>query len=101
MGVGFGDKGSHLNADYHEEKAAGSVDRARRCFVLELGHGIHDPPPGHRPIVIASRHELVGPRRAFVERLLAVALQHEGGGTPDVYLGDHTAQAPYPRSIKL
>jgi hypothetical protein len=51
MGVGFGGKGSHLNADYHEEKAAGSVDRARRCFVLELGHGIHDPPPGHRPIV--------------------------------------------------
>jgi hypothetical protein len=58
--------------DYHVEKAAGSVDRPR-CFVLERGHGIHDPRPGHRPVVIASRHGLVGPRRAFLERLLAVA----------------------------
>ena len=36
-----------------------------------------------------------------LERLLAVALEHQVGGAPDVDLGYHAAKAARPRSIKL
>jgi hypothetical protein len=39
--------------------------------------------------VIAVARELDGSRGALLERFIAVALQHQGGGTPDIDLGYH------------
>jgi hypothetical protein len=38
--------------------------------------------------MIAVGRELVGARGALFERFVAVALQHQGGGAPDIDLGD-------------
>ena len=40
-----------------------------------------------RAVVIAVGRELVGPRGALLERFFAIALQHQGRGTPDIDLG--------------
>ena len=63
------------------------MDRAGGYFVRERGHDRHDPAPGRRPVVIAGKRELVSSRGAFLERLLAVALEHELRRPPDVDLG--------------
>jgi hypothetical protein len=39
--------------------------------------------------VIAGSRELVNAQVALLERFAAVALQHQGGGTPDIDLGYH------------
>jgi hypothetical protein len=62
------------------------VDRAGRGVVGELGHRRHDPAPGRRPVVIAGERELVSSSGAFLERFLAVALEHQLRRPPNVDL---------------
>jgi hypothetical protein len=57
-----------------------------RCQVGELAHGIGDPAPGRGAVVIVACGEFVSSRGAFIERFLALALQHQGGGAPDIDL---------------
>jgi len=66
------------------------VHPAGRRRVRELPDGIDNPAPGRFAIVIAAGCELLGARLAFVERFVAVALEHEVGGAADVDLGYHT-----------
>jgi len=42
--------------------------------------------------VIAVGSEFVGTRAAFLERFLAIALEHQIGGTPDIDLGYHAGK---------
>ena len=42
--------------------------------------------------MIAGRRELVNTRAAFLERFVAVTLQHQIGGSPDIDLGYHRAE---------
>ena len=57
-----------------------SVQRSGRRGVGQLLNGGGDPAPGVRAGVIAARRELVDARDALLERLVAVALKHQGGG---------------------
>jgi hypothetical protein len=66
-----------------------SVDRAGWGGVGELPDGIRNPAPDRHAVVIAGGCELVNARSAFLERFLAVALEHKGGGAPDVDLRNH------------
>ena len=68
---------------------AGSVHQPGRCCVRELPDGVGNPAPSHRAVVIAGGRKLVGTRGALFERLLAVAFEHQVGGTPDIDLGYH------------
>jgi hypothetical protein len=45
--------------------------------------------------VIASGRELVNAQVALLERFIAVALEHQGGSSPDVDLGYHLATASH------
>ena len=47
---------------------------------------------------IAVGRELIGARDTLFERFVAVALQHQGGGTPDIDLGYHAANTAGLRS---
>ena len=94
--------------DYHVEKHGrglpnfGSlVDRAGRGLVGELGDGVRDQAPGGRAVLVAGGRELIGSSDAFVERLIAVALEHELRRPPDVDLGYHAAKAARLPSIKV
>src|ERR1700757_3871119 len=78
-----------------------SVQRSGRGGVGELFDGNGDPAPGVRPVVIAAGRELVGARDALFERFLAVALQHQGGGAPDIDLGYHAANTAGLRSTNV
>jgi hypothetical protein len=49
--------------DYHVENR--SVDRAGRGLVVELNHGIRDPAPDYRAVLIAGGGELVGAHPRF------------------------------------
>jgi hypothetical protein len=69
-----------------------SVQRTGRRLVGELADGIGDPAPDGGAVVIVLRSELVGARGAFLERLVAVPLEHQVGGAPDVDLGYHANQ---------
>jgi hypothetical protein len=69
-----------------------SVHRAGRCRVRKLRDGIGDQAPSRGAVVIAVGSELIGARIAFLERLLAIALEHEVGGTPDIDLGYHVGK---------
>jgi hypothetical protein len=51
--------------------------------------------------VIAAGCEFFGAREALFERFVAVALQHQGGGTPDVNLGYHAVQIAGLRSTNV
>jgi hypothetical protein len=53
----------------------------------ELGHGRHDVTPGHHAIVIAGECKLVVAGGAFLQRSLAIALEHELCRAPNVDLG--------------
>ena len=64
------------------------------CSVGELGNGGGDPAPGVGAVVIAIGGEVVGTRRTLLKRFVAVALQHQGGGAPDIKLGYHAAKIP-------
>jgi hypothetical protein len=70
------------------------VEGPGRGCVGELADGIRDPAPDRHAAVIAGGCELVDARGAFLERFLAVALEHQGGGAPDVDLGNHTVRFP-------
>ena len=61
-----------------------SVYRAGQCHIGELSYGIGDAAPDCRAVVVILRRKLLGARGAFVERLLAVPLEHQGGRAPDV-----------------
>ena len=78
-----------------------SVYRPWRCVVRELLDGIGGPAPGRRAVVIAVGRQFVGPRGAFLERFVAIALEHELRGSPNVDLGYHSAKAARPASIKV
>jgi hypothetical protein len=78
-----------------------SVQRSGRRGVGELLDGNGDPAPGVGAVVIAIGRELVGARDALFERFLAIALQHQGGGTPDIDLGYHAAQIAGLRSTNV
>ena len=75
-----------------------SVERPGWCLVGELTYRICDPAPHGLAFVIVLRGELIGARGAFLKGLVAVALEHEGGGAPDVDLGYHRKQAARLRS---
>ena len=75
--------------------------RAWRDLVRELDDGGGDPAPGIRAIVIPGGCELIDVRAAFLERFLAVALQHQVGGPPDIDLGYHAAKIAGLRSRKV
>ena len=45
-----------------------------------------------RAVVIAVGREFVNTRGAFLERFVAVALQYQARGTPDIDLGYHHAE---------
>jgi hypothetical protein len=64
-----------------------------RRGVGELLNRRGDPAPGVSTVVIAIRRELVGACGALFKRFLAVALQHQGGGAPDIDLGYHTGES--------
>jgi hypothetical protein len=55
------------------------VYRAGRRHIGELAHGIGDAAPHRYAVVIILRRQLLGTRTAFVERLLAIPLKHQGG----------------------
>jgi len=61
----------------------------RRGHVRELGDGGTDPAPHGRPVVVAGGHELVSSGGAFLERLVAMALEHQLRCPPNVDLRDH------------
>jgi len=75
-----------------------SVERPGRCLVCELTDGIGDPAPHGLAIVIVLPGELVGASGAFLKGLVAVPLEHEVGGAPDVDLGYHREQVARLRS---
>ena len=67
--------------------AAGSVYRASRRHIGKLAHGIGDAVPHRCAVVIILRRQLLGTRTAFVERLLAIPLKHQGGhAVSDLFL---------------
>jgi hypothetical protein len=89
--VGSRTRRRHSNAC---AQARRSVNRAGRVCIDELPDGVRDPAPDGHTVVIAGRRELVNARGAFLERSLAIALEHQGGGAPDVDLGNHAVRFP-------
>jgi hypothetical protein len=68
------------------------MDRAGRGLVPELRDGSHNPAPGRCPVIIAGERQLIGSCGAFVERSLAVALEHELRRSPNIDLGYHNRE---------
>src|SRR6202011_185872 len=66
-----------------------SVHRAGRRLVRELPDSVGDPAPSRGAVTIAGGHELVGSGGAFLERLVAIALEHQLRRPPNVDLRDH------------
>ena len=66
-----------------------SVRRSRWRGVGELNDRGEYPAPGIGAVVITVGRQLVDARAAFLKRLVAVTLQHQGGGAPDIDLGYH------------
>jgi hypothetical protein len=67
-----------------------SVHRSGRCVVRELLDSGGNPAPGRRAVVILGCRKLIGAGGAFLEGLIAVALEHQVGRAPDIDLGYHT-----------
>jgi hypothetical protein len=91
-GAGEGESAAKKSADVDpaaERDFRRSVERTRRCLVRELADGGGDPAPDCCAIVVILRSELIGAPGAFLEGLLAVPLEHQGGGAPDVDLRYH------------
>ena len=63
-----------------------------RCGVGELLNGSCNPAPGIGTVVIAVCRQLVDTGAALLERFVAVAFQHQGGGTPDIDLRYHAGK---------
>ena len=68
------------------------MNGARRYVGGELHYGSGNPAPRRRAIVIAVGGKLVSARAALVECFLAVALEHQIGGAPDIDLGYHAGK---------
>ena len=68
------------------------MNRARRYVVSELLDGGANPAPRRRAIVIAVGRELFGAPAARLDRVLAVALEHQIGDAPDIDLGYHAGK---------
>ena len=66
-----------------------SVQRSGRCGVGELNDRAGDPAPRVSAVVIASGRKLLDAPVALLERFVAIPLQHQGGGAPDIDLGYH------------
>jgi hypothetical protein len=62
---------------------------ARRGGICELGDGGSDPAPHGRPIIVASGYEFVSSGGAFLERFVAIALEHQLRRPPNVDFRDH------------
>ena len=78
-----------------------SVQRSGRRGVGELLVGGGDPAPGIDAIVIAGGCEFVDAPVVLLERFVAIALQHQGGGAPDIDLGYHAMNTAGLRSRKV
>lgn len=74
------------------------MERPDGRLVRELADSVGDPAPHGLAVVIVVRGELVGARSAFLKGLVAVPLEHELGGAPDVDLGYHKEQTARFRS---
>jgi hypothetical protein len=72
-----------------------------RRGVGELLNGGGDPAPSVSAVVIAVGRELVDAVAALLERVVAVALQHQGGSTPDIDLGYHGGKFARLRSTNV
>ena len=59
------------------------------------------PAPGIGAVVIAVCCQLVNASAALVERFIAIAFQHQGGGTPDIDLRYHEANIAGLRSTNV
>jgi hypothetical protein len=77
------------------------VRRSGRCGVGELLDRGCDPAPGVGAVVIAISSEFVDTRAALLERFVAVAFQHQGGGTPDIDLGYHAGKTARLRATNV
>jgi hypothetical protein len=66
-----------------------SVHPAGRGIVRELNDRSSDAAPHGRPVLVAGGLELVGSGSAFLERLVAIPLEHELRRPPNVDLRDH------------
>ena len=60
--------------------------------VAELRHGRHDLAPGGRSSIVAGERQLVSSNGAFLERSLAIALDHELRRPPNVDLRYQSAR---------
>jgi hypothetical protein len=65
------------------------VGRTRRRRVHEVAYGVGDAAPYCSAVVIILPRKLIGAGGAFVESLLAITLEHQGRGPPDVDFGYH------------
>jgi hypothetical protein len=74
------------------------VQRPGRRPVGEPLNGSRDPAQGVGAVVIAAGRELVDPGAALPERFVAIALQDQGGDTPDIDLGYHVGKIARLRS---
>jgi hypothetical protein len=70
----------------------GLVQRSGRRVILQLADGVGDPTPHRDAVVIVLGGKLIGARGAFVVRFLAVPLDHQIGGAPDVDFRYHAAK---------
>ena len=68
------------------------------CCVRERPYGIGNPAPGHRAVVIAVGRKLVDTRGALLKRLLAIAFEHQVGGSPNIDLRYHATKGARLRS---
>jgi hypothetical protein len=80
------------------ERDAGSVHCPGWCCVRELPYGIGNPAPGHCAVVIAVGRKLVDTRGALLKRLLAIAFEHQVGGSPNIDLRYHATKGARLRS---
>ena len=71
------------------------MKRSGRRSVGELLDGGGNPAPGVSAVVIAGGREVIDAPVALLERFVAIALQHQGGGTPDIDLGYHGAKTAH------
>jgi len=85
-------KGRGVELPFNGSRPAPLLVSARtgRCFVRELAYGVRNAAPHRGAVEIILRRKFIGARGAFLEGLLAVPLQHQVGGSPDVDLGYHT-----------
>ena len=68
------------------------VQRSRRRRVCKLLDRICDPTPDRHTCVIALRRKLLGEPNALGYSSVAVSLEHQVCGTPDVDFGYHTGE---------